>query len=281
MTKKYICRETNSQPISRATVLFKCNECPRVFFSEKLVKNHVQTHQTTKNPSAENPKSVQDQSTPAIGQVNLEERQMYRCNLCGKEYSTKYKFIIHEKTHTLKYKCDKCHEVFQYNHLLHLHEGIKHGSKRYECKICNKSFEDLTYFYLHNKGHNPKYALKDKEKKPLNNSLICELCGKMLRGKDSLRKHMVWHSGESNFECTACGKKFKSTNSLTVHHRIHLDEKPYQCKQCDKTFRQITSLRIHERYHSGHRPYVCHICHKAFVSKSALSSHSKTHGVSL
>nr|CAD7438525.1 unnamed protein product [Timema bartmani] len=105
---------------------------------------------------------------------------------------------------------------------------------------------------------------------------LCDICGKSVTDKWSLKHHRMIHTGERPVVCEVCGKGFKNKTLLKVHFRSHSGEKPYTCGTCGKMFTQRSSLNIHERYHSGDRPYACMVCGKGFVSRTLMNSHQKS-----
>ena len=54
----------------------------------------------------------------------------------------------------------------------------------------------------------------------------CEICGKLVKNKHTLKSHvkLVHGKGGSEFPCDKCGKIFKSKGSLKYHSMVHTGE---------------------------------------------------------
>lgn len=106
-----------------------------------------------------------------------------------------------------------------------------------------------------------------------------ENCTKILANKDTLKNHMMIHTGEKPYTCDYPGCKYASIQqvNLETHKRIHTGEKPFQCSHCEKSFSQKVSLDKHIRVHTGEKPFKCSHCEKCFTQKSTLDLHTTTH----
>uniref|UniRef100_A0A182JT74 C2H2-type domain-containing protein n=1 Tax=Anopheles christyi TaxID=43041 RepID=A0A182JT74_9DIPT len=108
----------------------------------------------------------------------------YKCDLCAKDFSSKYALAVHQKTHNDRprtFVCNECGNSFYSRHNLVQHERTHRAVREYECHVCRKKF-----FTQHN-----------------------------------LNVHMVIHSADKAFACRECGKKFARKAELVDHERIH------------------------------------------------------------
>lgn len=136
---------------------------------------------------------------PGIGEV-------YRCKLCGKNYSKMIKIKNHVKNHFKDIKCDRCDLMFVS-----------------ESKL-------KTHYVVHTKIRQHK----------------CEFCGKDFYRKNNLTQHLKLHRNERNYACEFCGKTFTYRESMKSHIRNnHLRESPYECVPCTKKFVDPASLARH------------------------------------
>lgn len=104
----------------------------------------------------------------------------------------------------------------------------------------------------------------------------CKICSKSYSLKGDLKRHNQFHTGEKLLKCTFCGKKFTSKVLFTRHLRIHTGEKPFQCNFCRKSYSRKSYILRHIRIHTDERPYTCDICGKNFLYKWHLNRHLKT-----
>ncbi|GMT03892.1 hypothetical protein PENTCL1PPCAC_26066, partial [Pristionchus entomophagus] len=109
----------------------------------------------------------------------------------------------------------------------------------------------------------------------------CEICGKILKCKYSLRKHMTIHKDEEGIRkhvCDVCGKPFISSSRLIEHKRIHLPEDdPLRKKEkveCDICGKPIAGNGDDD---PDKRPFECEICRKSFVLIQHLKRHKEKH----
>ncbi|XP_055618368.1 zinc finger protein 501-like isoform X7 [Toxorhynchites rutilus septentrionalis] len=105
----------------------------------------------------------------------------------------------------------------------------------------------------------------------------CPHCPKMFGQHETLKLHILTHTGSHPYCCAHCPKMFKKSSSLKEHIRVHTGELPYSCPHCPKAFRISSTLQRHIRIHTGERPYPCPHCPKAFRISSTLQQHIGTH----
>lgn len=251
---------------------FQCDICNKTFKR----KNHMKTHT----------KLIHENTT------------MHQCDICNKKLRSKDALVFHLKRHTKEYciKCEKCGFGFVRMFEYRKHVKVKHGVSNFICNVCGVSCCDKTSLERHiarhadDYGKNPgfkcehcsksfpqerylKYHVKRMHRED-RKRYICDLCGKEVLSKQSLRDHQLIHTGEKPVECKECGKKFTISTSLKVHMRSHTGERPYECKDCGRRFTQKGSLNTHIRsYHNGERQHNCEICPMSFVTKAMLQRH--------
>ncbi|XP_073519645.1 uncharacterized protein [Phyllobates terribilis] len=115
------------------------------------------------------------------------------------------------------YSCSECGKCFTYKSQFVIHERIHTGGKPYSCSECGKCSRNISDLVKHQRIHTGE--------KPYS----CSECGKCFRSKSDLVRHQRIHTGEKPFSCLQCGRSFRDESILLVHQRIHTGEKPYSC----------------------------------------------------
>ncbi|KAM7384911.1 hypothetical protein PAMA_012007 [Pampus argenteus] len=124
---------------------------------------------------------------------------------------------------------------------------------------------------------NAEVPVTDVKCKAVKKSFICCECGRKFGRKDSLRRHMRYHTGEKPYSCSVCGKRFSQRPNLIRHMRCHSGEKPFGCSFCNTSFAVRSALVNHMRIHTGEKPYSCLYCGKSFTQKGGLKKHMTVH----
>ncbi|XP_057658850.1 zinc finger protein 845-like isoform X1 [Diorhabda carinulata] len=165
------------------------------------------------------------------------ERKPFKCDMCLKTFSQKYKMKIHSRIHT--------------------------GEKKFKCEICSKTFSHKVSLNSHMCNHTGEKPFK------------CDICSKTFSQKYSMKRHLLLHTGEKPYKCEICSKSFSEKYYFTLHFRCHSREKPYKfesaltrlhshtrensfkCDICSKTFSYKYSLKRHLINHLEEKPFMC------------------------
>ena len=74
----------------------------------------------------------------------------------------------------------------------------------------------------------------------------CEVCGKMLKSKETLSCHLLTHdTTNSKFVCKECGSKFNNKNQLDRHCRHDHALSKLACPKCSKMFFSRQDVHTH------------------------------------
>lgn len=138
------------------------------------------------------------------------------------------------------------------------------GKIKYVCPECGKTFHRQNGLTLHMKSHRRKKAIECRRKK-------------LLKVQKILRPEKLSEKPIQGFSCEICGKLLLSRDTLRVHYNVHAGERPYSCSFCGRGFTQKGNLNSHERIHRGERPYVCTTCGKGFTQKGNMTKHLAIH----
>ena len=151
--------------------------------------------------------------------------------------------------------------------------------QQFKCEECYKIFFKLVglkrHLLIHSK-ENPKFNCeydncnyssnrKDQLQCHINNihlkHLQCEYCDYKTGSNQSMKNHIMTHTGENPYKCDFEGCEYSCTNSsyLIQHKRIHTKEKPYLCdfEGCGFRTAQQGHLGVHKRMHTQQRNYKC------------------------
>ncbi len=135
-------------------------------------------------------------------------------------------------------------------------------------------------------------------------SLECKFCHKHLSNTDSLRKHVMRHTGEAKLhKCNTCEfstyyksvltghiqakhtfttpkVKCEKCTKLIIkgHYKEHLkihdrSMKKHECTKCHMRFVSLTGLRHHEVTHSTVKRWICKECNKSYTTNFYLQQH--------
>nr|CAD7573861.1 unnamed protein product [Timema californicum] len=109
----------------------------------------------------------------------------------------------------------------------------------------------------------------------------CLSCGVSFMLNASLIRHSTIHNGQA-YKCTDCGKLVRSKSALKRHIETHMPEKAFKCALCDLQFRTKEHLLRHNDIHTNYRPFECADCgrcfrQKVFKHKVGLKKHISMH----
>ena len=97
--------------------------------------------------------------------------------------------------------------------------------------------------------HSRAYSSSRSTRGKLTNPHKCPLCNAHYKNEDSLKTHILKHSGEKKYKCDQCPKAFFTSSNLKIHRRIHSGDKPLKCKVCFKAFSDPSNFNKHKKSH--------------------------------
>lgn len=169
----------------------QCPFCDQKYLQTSL-KAHLETHSKTKN--------------------------QYSCQICSKDFSTKWNLKQHHWTHANR------------------------SSKPFQCNQCPNAFVRENDYTTHMNAH--------KSIRPY----TCNHCGCQFVRKSNWMRHTREHEQEKSYICEVCNKKFHRAYYLTEHRRVHTGERPFSCNICGKTSATKTNHNKHIKIHHARDP---------------------------
>ena len=213
---------------------YKCELCGKGFNNISGLNSHAAVHLSSKDFTCELCGKAFKRLLNMKNhlKVHLNEKQ-YKCEVCGKGCNTSSQLSMHKKMHTtgLNYSCEICGKGFKYRHSWKNHTATHSDEKRYQCNVCGKRYHSSSVLCSHRKYCN-------------SNGEECTVCHQVIiGGRMNFKRHMKIHPLE--LPCEICGKIFKRKDILKRHMEIHLNERKYQCPICDKAFNTNSQLGMH------------------------------------
>ena len=140
--------------------------------------------------------------------------------------------------------------------------------KKFNCKVCHRSYSTKHNLSQHTKIHDESKAFK------------CDVCLKHFYQKSSLIKHYRTHTGEKPFACQFCDKKFAVKSNLTQHEATHSEIKSFKCSICPegRFFKTKRDLNQHMVFHYEPK-FACSHCDYKTHTKQSLDKHRKNHNL--
>jgi len=227
---KKICKNKN-YPKEQEKGILECKLCPKSFESSKKLNYHIQF---------------------------CHPKDLFQCDLCGNFLKSKKSINYHINDHILRFSKnipkirDSSHktdsEIFlNINQPENEEKFNKFQERNFKCDQCLKAFNNKHALYQHKHIAHPKILLE------------CDLCGKSLKTRLSMKYHMDAHlnnknglkikefyknQSEKRFKCEVCPARYKSLKRLKDHQSIH--NKKFECKMCHKKFGILILLTRHQ-----------------------------------
>jgi len=139
------------------------------------------------------------------GQMGFQS--IYKCEECGKGYSSSSNLARHRQTH-------------------------RPDQSLRSCSVCSKEYSSPAALSMHLRTHT--------------NGCKCPFCGKSFSRPWLLQGHIRTHTGEKPFTCHLCNKAFADKSNLRAHIQTHSTDKPFNCSKCNKAFALKSYLSKHE-----------------------------------
>ena len=158
------------------------------------------------------------------------------CTICLKTCASKGAMRKHMHRHRAgsSFPCDICHRSFTAQSTLYHHKrGVHSDLKPYKCIQCEKRFNFHHSLKLH--------MLQHKGVRPYQ----CDTCDKTYLTATHLKSHkQAVHSDSKKYSCVICNKRFPYENSLKMHMMLHTGDRPFLCNHCGRGFVNQSALKV-------------------------------------
>merc|ERR1712133_19108 len=162
------------------------------------------------------------------------------CTMCKLFVQSEKHLELHMKKIHLRtdWNCKFCSEKFSdrldlRRHVMEMHQD----AKTHACNICDKTFHDVRNMKAHLKAHEDQ-------------SCVCQDCGKVFKNKTYLKRHVVEHHQKvQRYACDQCDFKTHRSDTLKKHMVSHTGIFPHTCSTCGKGFKSKPEVDKHEDTH--------------------------------
>ena len=175
-----------------------------------------------------------------------------------------------------KYPCTQCDKVFRWKSDATRHMKNAHSNETYTCPDCDKVFSQERNMKEHIRNKCCTKSKEVKNRKVVEEDLICSYCGYTTADKRTLERHIKGvHLKEGLTKCEECDYSSIRPDDVRRHFEHKHVGKQYICEICSKICKWKTEFNHHMRVHQGVE-FLCDICDFRTVYKSGLSRHKKS-----
>ncbi|XP_072025765.1 uncharacterized protein [Amphiura filiformis] len=158
-------------------------------------------------------------------------------------------------------QCEECNYIAMSDRNFVSHMKTVHKQDvvlNYQCDQCDFSGTGRELF-VHKKSHVP--------------TVMCDMCGKTLKGDKRLKMHQMYHCGNEkkpkrysnkvSRTCKICHKEFNNLATFRYHMTGHRNDErgeTFSCDICQKTFTRKQSVRMHKTIAHMEKKFQCLHC---------------------
>uniref|UniRef100_A0A8C4H082 C2H2-type domain-containing protein n=1 Tax=Dicentrarchus labrax TaxID=13489 RepID=A0A8C4H082_DICLA len=215
---------------------FLCPQCGKRFKTRDGLEGHLRTH------TGERP---------------------YRCPYCPKDFTALAGLNVHVRRHTGErpYVCTVCGKGWPSGGDLQKHMRTHTGERPYVCQDCGKAFSISCHLTEHRRIHTGETqgassGTRVPMKNHTTNCLLYNIRNVLTVLSLNLSCLSVCRPGEKPFSCPECGKCLRRKFDLKKHMLSHSSVRPYACVYCPKSYTRKTHLNRHLLTHRApnHEP---------------------------
>ncbi|XP_077429462.1 zinc finger and BTB domain-containing protein 40 isoform X1 [Vanacampus margaritifer] len=232
--------------------MYACQYCKAVFAQSIELTRHVRTHTGDKPYVCRECGKGHSQASGLTVHLQTFHNMSLplNCQKCCISFQTLEEHQKHiEELHVkLLHKCPTCDKVFTSAPLLEKHKSVHTGVKPYVCNLCNKSYQQLSGLWYHNKTQHPEVF--GNQTQQMKNLVQCDVCFRFFPCASSMAKHKeAEHKGSatSALHCALCQGAFGGSEELQEHIYSHhsTSANNFICPLCTLVSASQTELQEH------------------------------------
>ncbi|KPI95420.1 Zinc finger protein 510 [Papilio xuthus] len=227
-------------------------------------------------------KSLKSKSLDRSDKKKPSTETTVQCHDCGSYFKSKCKLRVHwKRTHLLNSLiCSACKRTFKSYKAYHSHMSTKKRS----CTSLQSNMIDITGIGKARLFYCKECPYKTKRIKDIQNHIVihngdrpykCDICLKTFTQLSTVQNHkeMVHKKYKVEITCQICGKSVRGRSQVYRHIRSH---DKVQCPICEKSMSRL-SQKQHMQRHSGSKSFTCEVCALAFYTAAELYNHRRNH----
>ena len=225
------------------TTWYHCQPCDKRFMRVDRWKAHMKTHEENGSLPPEVGASMVDMSngsTVTTGEGETTEKPVggthHICSKCNQTFMEPDELLVHTCSDGNIRVTAVTMESTQENADLEPEAAVKMAERYVRTQAADSD-------------HSRAYSSSRSTRGKLTNPHKCPLCNAHYKNEDSLKTHILKHSGEKKYKCDQCPKAFFTSSNLKIHRRIHSGDKPLKCKVCFKAFSDPSNFNKHKKSH--------------------------------
>nr|XP_057934902.1 zinc finger and BTB domain-containing protein 40 [Doryrhamphus excisus]XP_057934903.1 zinc finger and BTB domain-containing protein 40 [Doryrhamphus excisus] len=232
--------------------MYVCQYCKAVFAQSIELSRHVRTHTGDRPYVCRECGKGHSQASGLTVHLQTFHNlpQPLDCPKCCLSFQTLEEHQKHNEEFHLKefHKCPTCDKVFTSAALLDKHKTMHTGLKPFICNLCNKSYQQLSGLWYHNRTNHPDvFTSQTRQLKTL---VQCDVCFRFFPSSSSLAKHRkAEHEGSaaSTLHCPHCQDVFGGHDELQTHINSQHEKsiKHWICPLCSQVSTSQPELQEH------------------------------------